>query len=97
MIKPSQIRGWLAMQGDRVIVRACGGIPLIRRVWEETESKVYITDDSHFERLLAGDEEVYPIGFPREDVFRYELALATRVDNPQKTNKWDWSKLENLV
>ena len=41
------------MRGDLVIVRAFLGVPLVRRVWEEVERGVYITDDAHLEQLLA--------------------------------------------
>ena len=83
------------MQGDYVIVRAFGGVPLIRRVWEEDERGVYVTDDSHLERLLAGDPEIHPplAGFPREDVFRYDAKLAASIEHPQRSEGWDWNQL----
>ncbi len=81
------------MRGDLVIVRAFRGMPLVRRVWEEVEHGVYITDDTHLERLLAGEKIIQPIGFPREDVFRYDPELAKEMDSLYQTGKWDWTKL----
>lgn len=81
------------MRGDLVIVRAFKGVPLVRRVWEEVEHGVYITDDTHLERLLAGESEIQPIGFPREDVFKFDAEIAAGMDDLYKTGKWDWTKL----
>ena len=81
------------MQGDLVIVRAFRGVPLIRRVWEEVEYGVYITDDTCFERLLAGETTCWPVGFPCEDVFHFDPALAKEMDALYQTGKWDWTKL----
>jgi hypothetical protein len=84
------------MRGDLVIVRAFRGVPLVRRVWEEVERGVYITDDAHLEQLLAGEKTIQPIGFPREDVFRYDPELAARMDDLVKKGEWDWTKLAPL-
>jgi hypothetical protein len=58
-----------------VIVRAFAGQLLVRRVWSYDESAVYIVDESAYIRLLSG-EDVMPIGFRREDVFRYDPAMT---------------------
>lgn len=81
------------MRGDLVIVRAFRGVPLVRRIWEEVEHGIYITDDTYLERLLAGEETIQPIGFPREDVFRYDPTLAKEMDTLYQTGNWDWTKL----
>ena len=57
------------MRGDLVIVRAFGNRPLRRRVWDVSDTVVFITDDEQFERLAVGEQAVSPIGFPKEDVF----------------------------
>jgi hypothetical protein len=82
------------MRGELVIVRAFGGVPLVRRIWEETEKGVYITDDTHLERLLAGENgAIQPVGFPREDVFRFDPEIAAVMDDLIQGAKWDWTKL----
>lgn len=78
------------MRGDIVIVRSYGGAPLVRRIWEEDRNGVYITDDIQLESLLAGGYAIQPIGFPREDVFKFDPELAAEMDD---LNKWDWNKL----
>ena len=75
------------MRGDLVIVRAYKGVPLVRRVWEEVEHGVYITDDTNLKRLLAGEDAIQPIGFPREDVFKFDPEIAVEIDN------LDWDRL----
>jgi len=82
------------MRGDLVIVRAFGGKPLIRRVWNEVEHGVYITNDTIFKKLMAGENgTIQPVGFPREDVFRYDPELAKDMDTLYCTGRWDWTKL----
>lgn len=81
------------MRGDFVIVRAFGDIPLIRRLWDEDNNGVYITNDEQFQLLIDGKEALEPIGFPREDVFKYDPELASTIDRLVKSKKWDWNKL----
>ena len=83
------------MRGDLVIVRAFGGVPLIRRVWSEAGRGVYITDEAHFKKLMAGEDgTIQPVGFPREDVFKFDPELAAALDDLVKNGKWHW---ENLI
>lgn len=81
------------MRGDMVIVRAFRGMPLVRRIWEEVEHGVYITDDTTLESLMAGERWIQPVGFPREDVFKYDSDLAKDMETLYKAGKWDWTKL----
>ena len=84
------------MRGDFVIVRAFGNIPLIRRVWDEDDKAVYITNDEQFQFLIEAKEALEPIGFPREDVFKYDPELASSMDRLLKGGKWDWDKLRSF-
>jgi hypothetical protein len=81
------------MQGDLVIVRTYGGVPLVRRVWNEDDSYIYITNDEQLELLIKGQKALEPIGFPREDVFKYDPKLASEMDRLVKSEKWEWNKL----
>jgi len=81
------------MRGDFVIVRAFGNIPLIRRLWDEDDYGIYITNDVQLQLLIDGKEALQPIGFPREDVFQYDPELASSMDRLIKSGKWDWNKL----
>ena len=89
------------MQGDLVIVRAFRGKPLVRRVWDKVGHGVYITDDAHFKRLLAGEKISQPVGFPREDVFRYDPDLARRkwisYTKPGNGIGLNWFPFKNLL
>ena len=77
------------MKGDKVIVRADREEALIRLVWAVDEDAVYITDEAGFGKLSAGLDGLFPIGFPREDVFRYDTKLAGQIGQPG----WKWSSL----
>ncbi|MDE3113826.1 MAG: hypothetical protein KGK34_12870 [Chloroflexota bacterium] len=77
------------MRGDTVIVRADEGVPLVRRVWGADEQAVYVTDDATLAKLSAGADGPFPIGFPREDVFRYDAEVAERIGR----RGWEWSSL----
>lgn len=79
------------MRGDIVIVRAYGGIPLIRRVWEEGEASIQITNDENMDLLLAGKTAVEPIGFPKEDVFQFNPEVAKKINSFPAG--WDWDEL----
>jgi hypothetical protein len=80
----------LNMRGDLVIVRAYGDEALVRRVWEENSNAVFITDDTNLKLLLSGSDALQPIGFPKEDVFKYDQMVANTIKN----NKCDWSRLK---
>jgi len=81
------------MKGNKVIIRTYGGKPLIRRVWEEHEKIILITDDIQFGLLESGEEAIMPIGFPREDVFKYDHELAMLMEHQINKEEWDWGKL----
>lgn len=84
------------MRGDLVIVRAYGNVPLIRRVWDENDCTVYIINDEQLQLLMKGKEALEPVGFPREDVFKYNPELAASMDQLYKDGKWDWDKLRSF-
>jgi hypothetical protein len=81
------------MRGNIVIIRTYGDVPLVRRVWDEDDSAIYITNDEQFQLLTQGKEALQPVGFPREDVFQYNPDLAAVMDQLVKSGKWDWNKL----
>lgn len=77
------------MRGQTVIVRADGGTPLVRKIWQVDDQAVYITDDATLAKLAQGQDAPFPIGFPPEDVFEYEPEAAARIGRPD----WSWSTL----
>lgn len=78
------------MRGEMVVVKDFRGRALIRRVWDADAGAVYITDDQQFERLLAGQEGLLPVGFPREDVFEYRPDIVGSI----ATGSVEWNKLK---
>ncbi len=81
------------MRGELVIIRVFGGEPAVRRVWENSDRVVYITDDDNLKLLLAGKPALEPIGFPKEDVFKFDNKLAESMADLCRDSKWDWKKL----
>ena len=83
------------MRGELVVVRAFGGQPLVRRVWAADASTVYICGEQEFQRRLSGDETVWPVGFPREDVFIYDPSLAALLTESLAATSWGgWEQLK---
>jgi hypothetical protein len=80
------------MRGELVIVRTYGDRPEIRRIWDMDENAIYITNDEQFKLLTGGREGLF-IGFPRQDVFKYNQMLAASMENLCKEKKWRWNKL----
>jgi hypothetical protein len=76
------------MRGQLVIARAFQGGLLVRRVWEAANGLVYLATDAEYRKLEAGLEALPPIGFPANDVFVYDKAVATAKAKPQ------WDKLK---
>ncbi len=76
-----------------MIVRAFGGVPLVRRVWEVDAEAVYVTDDGTFEKLLSGADAPFAIGFSRSDVVRYDAAVEHRIG----TKDWRWEGLQPIA
>ncbi len=76
------------MHGETVVVRAFGGVPLIRKVWEVGEDVVYLVSDNHYNLLTKEDPRaIGPIGFPKEDVFLYEPEIVKL--NKKTIPRWE--------
>jgi hypothetical protein len=78
------------MRGERVLVRAFKNQPLVRVVWDVSKRLVYVTDEVQYQRLLAGQAALDPVGIPVEDIFRYRPEIAEQV----ATGRCDWRKME---
>jgi len=74
------------MKGQKVIVRAYGNVPLLRRVWDANEKTVYVMAEDEYQKLLAGLESYDPVGFSVKDTFEYTEGLVL-------SDSIDWSKL----
>jgi hypothetical protein len=77
-------------RGERVVVRAWGGVYLLRRVWAAYPWAVEVTGDDEFEARERGEVAATPIPFPREDVFLADPELVRALTNG------DVPKLNNL-
>ena len=74
------------LRGDVVLVRTFGGKAVKLRVWSVNHSRVFITNDEEYEKLVAGKTALDPIAFPGEDIFCVPATLS--VEEPL-----DWSQL----
>ena len=69
------------MRGQLVMVKSFTG-PLVRRVWDATDSAVIAVPEEIFAKLQGG-EEIDLVGFPPQDVY-----LMKGNEVPSKPN-WD--------
>lgn len=47
-----------------------------KKVWSIGARVIYLTGDEEFEKLKAGKVALLSSGFPKEDVFKFDPALA---------------------
>lgn len=80
------------MRGTLVIARCYGDHPKVLRVWEVGGKLAYLSEESQFQKLMAGQDALRPIGFPVADVFIYDPAFADRVAK----HTIDWSALRKI-
>jgi hypothetical protein len=81
-------------RGDRVVVRAYGDTPLIRRVWEVTEQAVYIHNEENYRKHAKGIATVDPVGLRREDVFIYDPATFPKGCTGMPQDDAFWAQLQ---
>jgi hypothetical protein len=84
------------MKGDLVIARAFGGKPNIVRVWEVTQKVILICSEENYQILVNGKKGLFPVGVPREDVFRYNPSQEKMLRNWQRDPDL-WKHLVNYV
>jgi len=66
---------------------------MVRKVWDENSVAVFVTNDEQFHLLQSGKDAVPPIGFHRENVFKFDPFLAQSMDALHKQGEWKWDKL----
>lgn len=72
------------MRGQTVIVRAFRGVPLARKIWDVGERVIYLTNEEGLEKLTSGRSAPPPLGFPVEDIFRFDERLYKRLESAHK-------------
>ena len=81
------------MQGDTVVIREFGGRPLIRRVWAANDDVVFVCSEERYKHLLAGEDDRYPVGFPREYVYQYDESIVVTLQSLWEVDPTVWSSL----
>jgi hypothetical protein len=81
------------MRGDTVVVRGFRGRPYVRRVWEVGSEAVYVCSEERYQRLIDDTDEWPPIGFPREDVFFYDVGLVGVLMEQWNKDQTIWNNL----
>ena len=70
-----------------VVVRDFMGRGFVRRVWELAGNIVFITSEEGIKKLSNGEENLWPIGIPIEDVYEYDgKPLPEKVNWKQMTH-----------
>lgn len=81
------------IRGSKIIVRDFINRPLARVLWGIGDRCVYICSTEQFTDLLEGDASAPAIGFPIEDVFKWDDSYEQMLSN----DPFDWSNLSELV
>jgi hypothetical protein len=81
------------MRGDLVLIRVYGNRELLRRIWDENSNGVFAVPQDEYERLMAGEEPGFMVGFPWRDVFHPREAGKTGRGELLPWKRWS-SKLE---
>ena len=82
------------MRGQYVLLRAFGNKPIVRRIWDVTEDTVYIVSAENFERLTADLSGLWPVAFPRSDVFHYDESLASLCNDGRPLTDEAWAQMQ---
>lgn len=81
------------MTDNLVIVRAFGGRPLVRAVLEIMPGGVLVCMPEHAESIRRGEQTAPLVGFPKDDVFRYDRSAAQTIGSAGKV---DWDRLSPM-
>jgi hypothetical protein len=84
------------MRGDQVVVRTAGGEPRLVRVWDVAGEVVLICSEENYQTLVSGKEGLWPVGFPKKDVFGYNPSQEKMLRN-WKTDRAMWEHLASYV
>lgn len=63
------------MKGQVVVCKEFNGEHIVRVVWETKDGRVFIHSQEQFDKRMAGDNHLEPVGFPVEDVFDHDERL----------------------
>ena len=81
------------MKSDLVIVRSYGHEPKLARVWEISKKVIFVCSEGNYQNLANGKPGLWPVGFLKDDVFRYNSSQ----DNLLKNWQNDPALWEHLV
>lgn len=81
------------MQGEIVIVRTHGDIPVVRRVLEVKNGVVYITTDEQLSLFMSGKKQILSVGVPVEDVYKYDQRVLKTIEKTGSKSGIDWDRL----
>ncbi len=68
-------------RGALVMVRALGGQPLIRRIWQEHDRGILICRVEDYDLWQSEGREPPVAGFPKEDIFVYDEHLFAELED----------------
>ena len=82
------------LKGRVVLVKAMGGIPRVRRLWDLGKRVAYVCSEEQYRRLHSGLLAASPIGFPKGDVYIVAAQDAARYE---RDGKAEWDQLPSLA
>jgi hypothetical protein len=81
------------MQGEIVIVRTCGDIPVVRRIFEVKNGLIYITTDEQLGLFMSGKKQILSVGVPAGDVYKYDQRTLKFIEKIGIKTGVDWEQL----
>jgi len=78
------------MKGQIVVCKDFTGTHLVRVAWDSNETLIFIHTRDQFDRRIAGEKFLPPVGFPRKDVFHYDEKVIAEC---HELGKEPWDKL----
>ena len=77
------------MRGQIVVVKDVTSSLLLCRVWDCSETGVYIHSEEEWKKRTKGEKSLEPVWFPTEAVFQYDSKAKTELASPKPS----WEKL----
>ena len=82
------------MKGEFVVVRDYASSGIVCRVFETSDSRVFIMSDEEYSKRVSGLQSADPIGLRWTDVFAYDEAARIALSTGRDI---EWSKLSRYT
>ncbi len=81
------------MRGQLIVCKDVSGRALVRRLWDVSNSGVFIHNEEEFYKRMSGEKCLDPVGFPTSDVFEYDDEAKLEIGKTAP----NWEKLTPIT